>query len=91
MADSIGMVAAFGFYDETLARKVLGIEGETYRAGGRLENYVEENRLSQAITDAGKIILELKNYYQGDNGEDPFKLLLEIEQKKIGMETPDII
>ena len=41
MADMIGIVSALGIYDTKLAKCFLGTEGETYRPGGRLENYTD--------------------------------------------------
>lgn len=40
VADFVGLVAAFGHYEEKLARRFLGLERfPQYRKGGRLENY----------------------------------------------------
>lgn len=43
LADMIGLTAAFGAYDPELASYFLGVEGDVYRAGGRLENYLGGN------------------------------------------------
>ncbi len=40
IADCMGIYRAFGVYDITLAKKLLGVEGTAYRQGGRLENYI---------------------------------------------------
>lgn len=40
-ADRDGIIQALGYYDKDLARIFLGIEGSTYRPGGRLENYIK--------------------------------------------------
>lgn len=39
IADIVGLIAAFGYFDDRLLKLFLGIENETYRLGGRLENY----------------------------------------------------
>lgn len=39
IADSVGIIAAFGYFDERLLKLFLGIENNAYRKGGRLENY----------------------------------------------------
>lgn len=41
IADMVGLIKAFGFYDSRLAKLFLGIESKDYRKGGRLENYSE--------------------------------------------------
>lgn len=40
-ADRDGITQALGYYDKELARIFLGLEGSTYRPGGRLENYIK--------------------------------------------------
>ena len=40
VADCFGILKAAGFYDTVLAEKCLGILGDQYRPGGRLENYL---------------------------------------------------
>ncbi len=53
IADAIGLVAAFGTYDPRKAALFLGIESDTYRQGGRLENYQKEGQsLEEAINTA---------------------------------------
>ena len=39
IADCVGLFAAFNKFDTRLLRLFLGIEGDSYRSGGRLENY----------------------------------------------------
>lgn len=39
IADGVGLVGAFGHFDERLLKLFLGIENNSYREGGRLENY----------------------------------------------------
>lgn len=85
VADSVGIVAALGYYDVLLAKKVLGIEGDTYREGGRLENYVEREQLAEAVKRAGKIIEELQHFYDENAGTSPLELLVELEKRQIGI------
>ena len=42
-ADCIGLIAAFGKYDTYWAKLFLGIEGDEFREGGRLEHYADGN------------------------------------------------
>lgn len=85
VADSIGIIAAFGYYDDLLAKKVLGIENETYRIGGRLENYVNNSMLESEVKRANKIIDLLKNYYLNKDLSKPFNILLKVEEEKVGI------
>lgn len=39
IADCVGLICAFGNFDIELIKLFLGIEGEKYREGGRLQNY----------------------------------------------------
>lgn len=43
VADMIGLIAAFGYYDVSAAELFMGIEGETYRNGGRLQIYCSDD------------------------------------------------
>ena len=63
LADMIGIMAAFGRYDDRLAGIFLGLEGGRYR-GGRLENYVERRDLAEAATFANDLIARLKDKTQ---------------------------
>lgn len=61
IADITGLIGAFGYFDERLLKLFLGIESNTYRKGGRLENYEggEEKNIPQVI----KQIEDLKNRF----------------------------
>ncbi len=77
LADLIGLVAAFGKYDPRLARAFLGIENGSFREGGRLSHYEEENinvTLSRADTLITGFAQEIKKY----DITDIFELLLSI-------------
>ena len=39
IADMVGLIGAFKLFDKRLLKLFLGIEGEKYREGGRLQNY----------------------------------------------------
>ena len=68
-----------------LAKKVLGIESDTYREGGRLENYVESEQFAEAVERAGKIIDELQRFYEGRFESAPLELLMPLETEQIGI------
>lgn len=60
-ADCMGIYKALGYYDTLLAQKLLGVEGDSYKPGGRLENYVEEDMpTEQCCRDVKAQIMELK-------------------------------
>ena len=50
IADLIGLVAAFGDYNVHLAETFLGIEGETFREGGRLSYYTDAEHLNETVS-----------------------------------------
>ena len=78
-ADMVGLLYAFGTYDTNMAKLFLGIEGDTYREGGRLQNYLEIT--PETITDTKRIIDVLKSEADAWKGEDWFSLLMKIEEK----------
>ena len=79
VADCIGIIAAIGHYDIILAKKFLGIEGSSYRKGGRLENYIEYGEIPSAIKYCNEIISFLQKYFD-DNNKELFDCLIEIEK-----------
>lgn len=85
IADCIGIVGATGSYNTNLAEYVLGIEKESYRKGGRLENYVKEDDLIAAFLYSKKLVEDLKELFDGkEKNKSPFEWLIEIEEKYIG-------
>lgn len=60
VADCIGITAAFGRYDASLARMFLGLEGLQYRPGGRLEHYVQDDALEQSAARASELIRQME-------------------------------
>lgn len=86
MADMMGLIFAYGKYDVFLARLFLGIEGEEYREGGRLQNYVTgEESLSEVIIRSRKIIDIFLENLPRDMEENPFRILEKFEREKIGI------
>lgn len=78
IADMMGLVAAFGYYDPTLARQFLGIEGGQFRSGGRLSHYVVGEGLSDAVTAATNLIEKLASEHICIEGRAIFDLMLDI-------------
>ena len=64
----------------------LRIEKEVYRTGGRLENYVDEDQLPEAVARASDLITKLHVFYNNHAEKTPFELLLQAEREKIGIE-----
>ena len=85
VADAIGFIAAFGYYDSLLARKVLGIDNEKFNRDGRLINYVSEEELDIYIDRAHKIIDTLDDYFKFRNLGDICNVLLDIERTKVAI------
>ncbi len=56
IADSIGLLAAFGHVDAALTRRFLGTEGGVFREGGRLSHYVGKDVLDAAIVRVNAMI-----------------------------------
>ncbi|MDO5444394.1 MAG: hypothetical protein Q4F31_02100 [Eubacteriales bacterium] len=84
IADMIGIIAAFGSYDTLAARRFLGIEGDSYRAGGRLQNYSEGKDIDSEMSRANRIIDELSSAVAEVSSENVFDLLDYVEKNKIG-------
>ena len=82
LADLIGLTAAFGEYDPSLARTFLGIENGLYLPGGRLSHYVSEDALSQAITRADHLISDYGEQARILPKTDIFDLLLQLFPKR---------
>lgn len=86
IADAIGVIKALGYYNTDLARLFLGIEGDSYREGGRLQNYVSENEDLVAISArANRIIRAIKDVVE-DKSLDIFEYVEYLETKGIGIE-----
>lgn len=84
IADMIGIISAFGRYDVSAARRFLGIEGSSYRDGGRLQNYSGKNDIEAQMARANSIIDELSAGIRGMDSENVFDILDYVEKNKIG-------
>ena len=62
IADSIGLMLAFKKLDVRILKLFLGLEGETYRKGGRLENYKGGDDIEKTLLLIDKITNVLKKY-----------------------------
>ena len=81
IADAIGLTAAFGYYDTALAARFLGVEGGSFREGGRLSHYVKDGELSAAVERAKALITAYAARIEKagqETGGDVFALLLKI-------------
>jgi len=85
LADMIGIIAAIGRYEENYARSFLGIEGLSYREGGRLQNYTEKKNLEPAISEANRLIDLFSGVADQFLGDNLFQLIDYIEKNKIGL------
>lgn len=87
MADMMGIMFAAKSYDVQMAKIFLGIEGEEYRKGGRLENYVAEGEtLEEVVNRARKIIEIFSNNLPEGQIKDPFEILQQFEKEKVGIQ-----
>lgn len=78
VADMTGLLAAFGRYDSKLAKAFLGIEGDTYKKGGRLENYLPDNmEISEFAAKAESMIHSLEKLTEGET--DAFTCQIKLE------------
>lgn len=68
IADCIGLICAFGCFDVRLLKLFLGIEEDSYRQGGRLQNY--EGGEEKNIPEVLKMIEQLKNKVEKYEKED---------------------
>lgn len=71
IADAAGLMMAFGRYDQSIAKQLLGIEKDGYRSGGRLENYVNsETAFEPALQEAKELIELLSSGLPNESGQD---------------------
>ena len=78
IADCIGLICAFGCFDVRLLKLFLGIEGDSYRQGGRLQNY--EGGEEKNIPEVLKMIEQLKNKVEKYEKEDVNTIWLNIKE-----------
>lgn len=77
IADCIGLICAFNEFNTDLLKLFLGIEGETYRQGGRLQNY--EGGSEENIPMVLKMIDELKEKVKPYEDKDVNTIWLNIK------------
>ena len=85
VADMIGIISAFGYYNTKAARLFLGIEDDEYREGGRLQNYSDPEKLQQTIIRANELIDIFDNCVKNMKENSVFDLLKFVECNKIGI------
>ena len=78
LADAMGLTAAFGSYDPGLAKRFLGIDGESPREGARITHYVEPQELPAAVTQARQWIAHYDARLRGAPASEIFELLLRV-------------
>lgn len=81
VADMMGLIFAFGEYDKNYAKIFLGTEGQKYRDGGRLQNYVTDDKPIEEIMAYANSIVD--KYYEESKNFDlssPFDFLIKIEK-----------
>lgn len=77
IADSIGVLYAFKEYRKDIIKKCLGTEVDSYRFGGRLENYTDDPQEEyQYVND---LIEKIDEYISAYPGKKPFEYLTDIE------------
>ena len=82
IADLIGLVAAFGDYDVRLAETFLGIEGETFREGGRLAYYADLEHLSETVSRALGLIRTYEEKVSKETNKEVYHLITLLMEKK---------
>jgi hypothetical protein len=82
----VGIVAAFGKYDISLAQRVLGIYGGEFRTGGRLSNYTEsDEELVLWIARAIELTEKIFGFVKMHSELTPLQLQLALEREEIGV------
>lgn len=72
IADAIGIYAAYGRYDEKMAKTFLGIDGDRY-VGGRLENYSKNPQ--QEVENVCDLIDNCRDVIQKHQGTAAFEMI----------------
>lgn len=83
-ADVVGLICATGQYDAALAARFLGVTDAGY-AGGRLEEYLDEEQLGRIDACAREVygaLVEVEKLSRERDGalEEPFEFLLELKR-----------
>jgi hypothetical protein len=85
VADSVGIIAALGVYDDTLALAVLGIEKDTYREGGRLQNYLQDGQSIGDCADRTRRIVATLKAAWDSHPAAPFDFLRYVEENRLAI------
>lgn len=85
VADSVGIIAALGFYQAALALAVLGIEGDTYREGGRLQNYLQAGESIAVSADRARTIVSALKAAWDTRPAAPFAFLQYVEENRLAV------
>ncbi len=85
IADAIGIIAVFGEYKEKVAKLFLGIEKDTYREGGRLQNYYFENDPKSVQENARDLITHLTKFLEDKKEKTIYDLIIQIEENAVGL------
>lgn len=81
VADCFGIQKAIGYYDTVLAEKCLGVQGDIYHAGGRLENYVKDKKeISIFHEEAKQMIRELESCLKNNQDMEYWGRLIKIQE-----------
>lgn len=80
VADAVGLYAAFGRYDLSLAERFLGITPEGY-SGGRLRNYTDGTDLDRLARKIHRTLLRLDEVIRGEGKTDPYSLAIRLEDE----------
>ncbi|MCR5748074.1 MAG: hypothetical protein K6G03_10235 [Lachnospiraceae bacterium] len=84
-ADAVGIYAALGRYDISLAETFLGIKEGKY-TGGRLENYIKDGEDIQKLSRrVHKVLLEFEEVLSGMQDKAPFEVAIFLEEKYDGL------
>lgn len=85
LADCVGLLAAFGRYDPTLALALLGVTADGYRSGGRLQNYLSENTPSAPLLETVRKTIQLLADYCAGSQDPPFSILTQLEENALAL------
>ncbi|MBO7703338.1 MAG: hypothetical protein J6S26_02740 [Solobacterium sp.] len=81
-ADAVGIFAAYGQYDRTMALRVLGIENGDF-IGGRLSNYVKDKRLpamKDAVQEVSLLAERIELLFGDHSTESWYEMVIHLEE-----------
>ncbi len=85
IADAVGIIAAFNSYKPKVAKLFLGLEGRSYREGGRLQNYYFEEDPASVQKTARKLIKEISEFLKDKTQFNAFDVIRLIEENEVGL------